>query len=357
MNTQLIDRFEQLASNVKLSMANYRKVPVQLTDIKKNASNFYTDGNMKIRNTALKDLLNIFSIKNDLVHEIKDDKDQWLPLQRTLANIKNDRTVTAVVNTCNGERDVVRFLKNEIDEESPLDLERGLDLIKSYLESNDKDILLHNMNFNPQTLQIETQIRDTQSRIDVFNDGEDIWNSGFNINFGEHLTSISPFLLRLICTNGLTSTQIVANRYLKTNNLKQNTFFKLINKTVDSDLSGVVRDNCDRLRKSNASVRELFSARDILLGHSKELANEYFDDAEVQEAYKPYKIKYKNSRWLSSANSNVNGYKLFNNLTHCASHQDLPDQTRMSLNHLASTLFFKGPDLVFQAPDPFYMKN
>jgi hypothetical protein len=357
MNTQLIDRFEQLAENVNLSIANYRKVPVRLTDIKKNSNTFYTNGNMQVRNSALKDLLNIFSIKSDLVNEIKDDKDQWVPLQRTLANIKNDRTVTAIVNTCNKEQDVVRFINTEIDEERPLDLQRGLDMVKSYLESNDRNITLHQMHFNPQTLQIETQIRDNQSRIDVFNDGEDIWNSGFNIGFGENLTSISPFLLRLICTNGLTSTQIVANRYIKTNKLKQSSFFRLINKTVDNDLSAVVRDNCDRLKKCNASLRELFTARDILLGYSKDLAKDYFDDTQVQEAYKPYKIKYKNSRWLASANSNINGYKLFNDLTHCASHQSVPDTTRMQLNHLASTMFFKGPDMVFQAPDPFYMNN
>jgi len=338
-------------------MANYRKVPVRLTDIKKNASNFYTNENMKIRSTALKDLLNIFSIKNDLVNEIKDDKDQWLPLQRTLANIKNDRTVTAVVNTCNGDQDVVRFIKTEITEESPLNLNNGLDLIKGYLENNNRDINLHSMHFNPQTLQIETQIRDTESKIDVFKNGEDMWDSGFYINFGELTTSVGPFLLRLICSNGMVSTQVVAQRYMDTEKLKQNSFIKLINKTVESDINSAVVENCNRLQKSNASLREVFAARDVLLGHSKDLAKEYFDDTEIQEAYRPYKIKYKNSRWLASANSNVNGYNFFNNITHCASHQDLPDSTRMQLNHLASNMFFKGPDLVFQAPNPFYKNN
>jgi hypothetical protein len=90
------------------------------------------------------------------------------------------------------------------------------------------------------------------------------------------------------------------------------------------------------------------------LSGKKEPQKEYFDDTEIQDAYKPYSIRYKNKRWLASANSNVNGYDLFNRLTHAATHKaTLPMATKTALNALASELFFKGPDLSFQAPNPF----
>jgi len=352
MNTQLIERFEQQANSVKQAMSYYRKQPIKLTDIRKVGNTFYAGSN-PVRTSALNDLLNVFSIKNELVNEITDDKDQWEPLQRSLSNIKNDRNITAITHTAGENTDVVRFQKASIDEESPLDLDRGLDLIKTYIENNGENIQLHSMNFNPTTLQIETQFRDILKKVDVFKDGNDIWDTGFNVFFGETRTSISPFFLRLICSNGMVATELIAQRYMNTSNLRDTTFTKLINKTVDADLTNVVQHNCNRLKHTNASVREFFAARDILLGFSKDIASAYFDDKEIQEAYSPYKIKYQNSRWLASANSNVNSYDFFNKLTHCTSHQDLKDSTRMQLNHLASTMFFKGPDMTFQAPNPF----
>jgi hypothetical protein len=351
-----MDRFEQQAESVTRMISNYRKVPVKLTDIRKVGNTFYS-GTHPVRNTAMNDLLNIFSIKNDLVNEIKNDKDQWEPLQNTLSNIKNDRVVTAITHTAGDMTDVVRFEKSEIEEESPLDLQRGLDMIKTYLENNGENIQLHSMGFNSSTLRIESQFRDILKKIDVFKDGNDVWDTGFNVMFGEQNTEVSPFFLRLVCTNGMTATEMVARRYINTSKLKDSSFTKLINKTVEQDLSHVVGENCNRLKHTNASLREFFAARDILMGFSKDIANDYFDDKQVQEAYKPYKIKYKNSRWLASANTNVNGYDFFNKITHCISHQDLRDTTRMQLNALASTMFFKGPDRAFQAPDPFTVLN
>jgi len=352
MNNTLIESFEQKAVAVSNAISHYRKTPVRLADIKKVGSNFY-NGTTMIDSTALNDLLNIFSIKNDLLPEIKSDSDQWVPLQRTLSDIKNDKVVTAVMNTEGENKKIVRIFKNAIEEEQELNLNRGLELIKSYLESNDQDIKLHSMHFNVNTLQIETQIRDISNKVDVFKNGQDIWDTGFNINFGENRTSVSPFFLRLICTNGMVATEMIAQRFIDSEKIKQNSFNKLINKTITSDFSGIIKVNCDRLQETNTSLREFFAARDILLGHSKELAENYFDDKEIQEAYKPYKIKYKNSKWLSTANSNVNGYDFFNKLTHCTSHQEVDDRTRMTLNALASTMFFRGPDMGMQAPNPF----
>lgn len=352
MNTQLVERFEQQASNVTTAMSYFRKHPVKLTDIRKVGNTFYA-GDKPVRTSALNDLLNIFSIKSDLVTEIKNDKDQWEPLQRSLSNIKNDRNITAIAHSAGELTDIVRFQKASIDEESPLDISRGLELTKTYLENNGENIQLHSMKFNSSTLQVEAQFRDTVKKVDAFENGEDIWDTGFNVFFGEMRTLVSPFFLRLICTNGMTATEMVSQRYLNTANLKEASFTRLINKTVESDLTHVIQNNCDRLKHTYASVREFFAARDILMGFNKDIASAYFDDKEIMDAYKSYKIKYRNSRWLATANSNVNSYDFFNKLTHCTSHQDLKDTTRMQLNNLASTMFFKGPDMTFQAPNPF----
>jgi hypothetical protein len=92
------------------------------------------------------------------------------------------------------------------------------------------------------------------------------------------------------------------------------------------------------------------------MGRSAELAKTYFDDGEIKEAYREEKLRYKNKRWLASANSNVNAYDFFNRLTHCTSHASIDDTTRLQLNHGASEIFFKGPDFAYRAPDPFAKK-
>jgi hypothetical protein len=357
MNTQLLQDFETKSTVINQQIDNYRKTPVLLSNIRKSGQKFFY-GQTPVAETALKDLLNIFSIKEKLVEEIKDDKDQWEPLQRCLSDIKKERsTITAVRNGVDGDGSIVRFFDVNLEEERPLELNKGLDLLHSYISDKEDNIKLQGLYFNPTTLQIESQIRHLENPIDTFGDGQDLWDSGFGFNYGEGKTQILPYFLRLICTNGMVATHKVNQRYFQSRELKQNSFNKLINKVLDEDLNGTVRANCGRLKNSNTSLREFYNARNLLMGRSRELANSYFGDAEIKEAYKDEKLRYKNSRWMASANSNINAYEFFNRLTHCTSHSSIDDITRLQLNHCASEIFFKGPDFSYRAPDPFAKKQ
>lgn len=351
MSTTL-NTFDQLATNVRQSYNSYQKEPVQLSRVNKHRTHFECEGN-RVSNTALKDLLNIFSVKANLINEIKDDEEQWQPLHNALSNIKQDRTITAIVDRRDGVNQIARFIDKSITESSPLNLDRGVELMRGYLEAQDTDLDIKNFSFNPETLQIDLRVQNKQNRIDVFEDGNDIWHGGFGISYGEAKTLAAPYYNRLICTNGMTAAHEIVQRYFQTRMLKQASFNSIIDDVVNRDTANICKANSKRLRNVNASLREFFGAKNIL-NSNKDLQKTYFDDAEIQEAYKQYGIRYKNKRWLSSANSNVNGYEFFNRLTHCATHQpDIAPSTRITLNALASELFFKGPDMAFQAPNPF----
>lgn len=352
MSAQLLEDYNNKVNTVRPMFKDYTKTPVHLSAIRKSGQSFLW-GDNKVEDTALKDLLNIFSIKDTLISEIKDDKDQWEPLHRCLSNIKNDRAVTAIRNTINGESRIIRFLDSVTEEEAPLNLDKGINLIGAYLGTQGDNIKIQNFGFNHHTLQIEAQFRNLESIVDVFNDGSDLWNTGFGLYYGETKSQILPYFLRTICTNGMMATHMASQRYFESREFKQTSFNKLINKVVGEDLISVARNNSERLRGNKASLRELFNARNILLGESKELADTYFNDEQVKEAYKSEKLKSKNSRWLSTANSNINSYDFFNNITHCVSHQKISDVTRIQLNTAASEIFFKGPDFSYKAPDPF----
>jgi hypothetical protein len=342
MNATLTKAFEKKANIVRESVSHYRKEPVRLTNISRDGKLFKV-GNVEVGSGALNDLSNIFSIKTKLVDAIENDLQQWRPLQSALTNIKKDRTITAVVNHGSGARPyVTQFIDKPIEEAAPLNLNRGIELIGGYLESAEGNLEIQNFYFNPESLSLEIQIQDKGNNIDVFGDGNDIWNPGFGINYSENRTSVAPYYLRLICTNGMTAAHEILQRYFNNKDMKQESFTKLINNVVERDMELTCRSNSS-----------FFDARSILSG-KKDLVKQYFDDAEIQEAYKPFGIRYRNKRWLGSANSNINGYELFNRLTHAASHQAaLPMNTKTALNAMASELFFKGPDLAFQAPNPF----
>lgn len=349
----LLETYDNQAHNLSTAINAYRKAPVRLSGVQKTGNRF-SCGDSEVTPTAIKDLFNLFSIKQSLVEEIKSDEQQWTPLQTCLTDIKNDRTVTAIRNN----NQIVRFLDQPLDEEKPLDIGRGLTLLRAYLEEQpEESVKIHGLGFNALTLQIEAQIRFTERKIDVFQNQQDVWDTGFTMLYGERHTAISSFLLRLICTNGMTTTEEIAQRYFNNQEFKPQAFHRLIDKTVNNDLTGAVRGGSERLLNNKASLREFFDARNILNAENSDLAKNYFDDQEIVEAYKDEKLRYKNKRWLSSANSNINAYDFFNRLTHAISHNNLQPQTRMVLNRQASDLMFKGPDFAYQAPDPFTIRN
>ena len=113
----------------------------------------------------------------------------------------------------------------------------------------------------------------------------------------------------------------------------------------------------NRLRNHNASLREFNVARSIAMKVDKELGTTMFDDREIKRRYTDagINLKGKGNRWMATANSNVNAYDLFNNLTNVATHRVTDESIafRMELNRLASDMFFKGPDFAAVAPDPF----
>lgn len=353
MNATLTKAYEKQAKHVRESYSHFQKQPVRLSHVHRDGK-LFTVNDVEITSGALNDLANIFSIKSSLVDQIENDKEQWRPLQHALTNIKKDRTITAIVNEGSTSRPyITKFVDVPIEEAAPLDFDRGIEQIGGYLETAEGNLEIRNFHFNSDSLSLEINIQDKSNNIDVFGDGNDIWNPGFGIHYGETRTSVAPYYLRLVCTNGMTAAHEILQRYFNNKPMKQEAFNKLINNVVEQDMRVVCQANGSRLKKVNCSLREFFAARSLLSG-KKELQKEYFDDTEIQDAYKPYNIRYKNKRWLASANSNVNGYDLFNRLTHAATHKaTLPMHTKTALNALASELFFKGPDLSFQAPNPF----
>lgn len=346
--------FEEAINEIRPTIQKYKKTPIRLSNIHKKENNFFYE-EKSLTNAALKDLLNILSIKSTLVDEIQSDKEQWEPLQQSIADIKQDRVITAIHTEEGGQATIIQLHNTACESESTLNLDKGIKLLEGFLQTQTNNkVVVKKVNFNTHTLQLEAQFYDNTSQVDVFENQSDMWGSGFEAAYGEKKLHVSPFFWRQVCSNGMTVNHMASQRYFNSQNFKQNSFNRLIQNTLNKDLKSVAKKNCTRLVNNKVSLREFYNTKNILLAETKELAEQYFDDAHIREAYKDEKIRSKNSRWLSTANSNINAYEFFNNITHCATHQNIQDVTRLQLNRAASELFFNGPDLSFRAPDPFF---
>ena len=355
MNTATLDRYVAKRQDIQTTIDNYRMVPMNLTDISKNGNQFYHRGSA-LASSSLSSLLGVLGVKENLVNEIKDDHSQWEPLHNALSNIRENKIVTAVLNRQDNQ--ITKVFNHSIKEEQPIDLTSGLRFTEEFLKTTEANLELQGINFDPENICIHVDFKNPDADIDVFGDGKDMWKSGFSMGFHLNKFVTSPYFLRLICTNGMTAAHRLAQRFVNSTELTQRTFDRQIARYLEpASNMDEVKAYCGRLRDNNASLREFFGARKVVENINKELANEMFPENEILGRYKLIGIdaKKQNKRWLATANSNMNSYDLFNNLTNIASHR-LSDQeiaTRMEINRLASDLFFNGPDFKAMAPDPF----
>jgi hypothetical protein len=356
-NTATLDKFVSIRQDIQNQIDDLRLVPMNLRNIHKNGNTFYHN-DTTLESSSLKSLLGVLGVKESLVSEIKDDRTQWEPLHEALSNIKQDKTVTAVFSRHNNN--ITQVINRGIKDEKPIDLTNGLRYTEEFLKNTNANLELQDFNFDPENICININFKNPDADIDVFGDGKDLWKAGFGLQFHLNKFASSPYFNRLVCSNGMVAAHRMSQRFVNSDELNQRTFDRQVQKYV-GPVSNMdeVKTYCRRLSENNASLREYFGAHDRISSFSKELAEEVFPQSEILGRYRLIGIdaRKQNSRWLATANSNVNSYDVFNRLTNVASHRltDREIATRMEINRLASDLFFTGPDFKTMAPDPFKM--
>jgi hypothetical protein len=353
--TTTLEKYVAHRSSIQETLNGYSLVPLAVKDIEKSGNSFSANGN-RLGETSLSNLLGVLGIKDDLVNEIKDDASQWAPLHDALSNIKENKVVTAVVN--HKDQYITRILNHESTEEKPVDLTNGLRFTEEYLRGTNVDLELRSMNFDPVNISINIDFKNPNADIDVFGDGQDLWKGGFGLSMSLNKLQSYPYFLRLVCSNGMQAVHRMAQRFVSSTELTQKTFDRQIGRYLGGEgYKEEIQQGCNRLRSNNASLREFYAAKAVVANYDKELAAEVFNDEVIKTRYASIgvDVKKQNNRWLASANSNINSYDLFNQLTHTATHKLTDEEiaTRMEINRLASDLFFSGPDLASMAPNPF----
>jgi hypothetical protein len=327
---------------VRKEIENLRVVPLDATQLSLSKSSGLQMGERKLVGQSATDLCNIFKLQYGALSvgkkEESDLAQQWRQFSSAVAKFRNRQELVAVIDR---EDDTVkRVLIPEKSDGNRLNFDSQLDFIDAYL-SEKKDTTLNRCYFDIDKLTISALLIDETTNVRV--GAKDFWKTGIGLNLGQKNGWYSPSFLRMICTNGMTSVEQSAKRWL----VGVGALVRRQLRLRDRELASMVVANSKRLMDTPATVGEMQSVRSLV---NLEKFDRKFNTSKINAAYLKSEhlelddIFSQPSTWKDLASTGVPAYDIFNYATDMASHNDnLEVADRTALNVVASNLFFKGP--------------
>lgn len=308
-----------------------------------------------IRGKAAEKILSTLRVKknfSDMGHKMTPE--DWSQVSYKLKQAEGEtRLFGAVVGEGEAQEIIRVYDSNENKKRS--DDEIGYDNYFNWicqgLSDTDKSYDLKDFHYNSQKDVFGVTLLESDTELDVFGTGLDLWKTGQRFTFTGLSYNYSPFFERLVCSNGNVATQygfgtnISKQRY---NNKKiEDSIIRSITQ-INGDIPILLNDAAKHLMSSNVSIAEFYAYRKFFEsrntnGRYDGIISKYFDDKPFYKAY-GLNIEEKSNKWKSTANSGIGGYDFFNHLTWLASHPEevkMDQSDRLQLQINASNLLFK----------------
>lgn len=234
-------------------------------------------------------------------------------------------------------------------------LSKNLDIIQNTMLLH-KNLRFNKGTFNDQTFEVNMKFVDERSNLTVLEN--DTWKTGIDISMGALNFDVRPFFQRLVCMNGNSAFEFGEGTKITNKKFDENYMFSTINKQLNKrkEMDEMIINKVVRLNCNNVSLKEFYDGKE-LFENTKEnykdigstdihdqLILEYFRDEEILNAYNLENIKGKSDRWLATADSGINAYKFYNNLTWLSTHTDktyMSESDCFQIQKYASDLLFK----------------
>jgi hypothetical protein len=199
----------------------------------------------------------------------------------------------------------------------------------------------------------------------LLEDKTDLFTMGFTMSNSEVLrwrTSGNLDINRLVCTNLARITEKSYGFYCRHGVSSQRLaedFWSNVQNLVSMNISveAFINSRVSRLLGTQASLRELKACND-LVSKKIDAVEAKIPDFPNRVPYAAVVAKYgdikgKSERWLSTASTPVNSYKLFNEMTWITSHTELNPEVKQELDIAIGNIFLSDrmPDLLDVAPD------
>lgn len=239
----------------------------------------------------------------------------------------------------------------EIDKkksDSDANMENYFNWISDSLLNSETNYSLGNFNFDKKKSMFTVNLL-SDKEFNVMESGNDHWKQGTQFRFNALNFNASPFFERLICSNGSVSQQHGFNTWISQAKFNTERIRKTIEKSIeenDRSIEKILFDSVNHLKRNNISLGEFFNYRSFFSSKNTDgkydaVLEKYFNDKHFYQSYGE-NIAARSNKWKSTANTGINAYDFFNQLTNIATHNKALDITsKTDLQIKATNLLFK----------------
>ena len=354
-NLKTIEQIREQAAPALESLSNRTHMHFKVGDINFDGGLVNLNG-IPVEGKPLTAVMGAFKAKKEFTaFSQKMSPEDWDSVSQKLKASEGETKMIARVIRDDEGKEVISAIFSENEKkkfsDSDVNYENYLNWITESLGNSESNFSLNDFRFDKKKSNfIITLLGD--SEFDAFNSGgTDLWKSGQRFTFNSVAFDASPFFERLVCSNGNTAKQYGFNTYISQAKFNTEKIRKVITKSIeenDESVQRILADSVQHIKQYNVSLAEFYQYRDFFSNKNHEgmydgIVDKYFNDRPFYKAYGE-NIEKRSRKWKSTANTGINAYDFFNQVTYLASHPDIirikPDD-QLNLQIQASNLLFK----------------
>jgi len=332
--------------NAKRLINNHRIEPFSVGDlnVSRSTGNIYIGDQFRVSSGNVGKLLSSIGIKENLKKKSFQDPDvRWTSLRNALQNCNPAENIAAIVND---KGDTVNIVNTPTRESRELDFSDRIDNVLDAIDISRHDV--HDITVTPDA-RVKISTRDQVNEVDCGKN--DVWQSGIEIDLGYNKQEFNSFYLRLICTNGMTTSEKTARRQVSANNIRN----QLERFMEQNDFTGLLRHKVDLLKNEYASVHEAVQIASALSKDDQKEFTPWYSDLKDTYAKAGRPLNKMSAKQQKLAFTDQNLYDVFNVGTYLATHQvsRIGESTSMQLNNACANMFKYGPNLKLRTLNPY----
>lgn len=278
---------------------------------------------------------------DSMAQKLKASEGETKMIARIIKNDEGNEIISSIVP----ENDKKKFSDADVN------YENYINWINESLGNSETNFTLNDFRFDEKKSIFNITLLN-DSEFNAFDTrGKDLWKSGQRFTLSSTSFDASPFFERLVCSNGNTAKQYGFNTWISQAQFNTDKIRKVITKSIeenDSSVQRILSDSVQHIKQYNVSLAEFYQYRNFFANKNNEgaydsIIEKYFNDRPFFKAYGE-NIEKKSQKWKSTADTGINSFHFFNQLTWLASHPDLvrmKDEDQLNLQIQASNLLFK----------------
>ena len=352
-NQSTIEQIRQETSGILEKLGDRQISEFKMKDLDIN-NGVYLRG-MPVKGKALNEIMYVLKVRNNFTDmSQKLSESDWSFVASKLKTAEADTKMYGrIVKDDQGNPEVVHAFKHNDKKKQNDDaaFRQYFSWLEESLGNSEIDFSVKSINFNAKTETFDLVLLNDRDRVDVFGTNLDLWKMGERFTFSGLQFNYAPFFERLVCSNGNTATEYGFGARISQAKFNNRRIQSVIEKSLvhgSETLPEQLMQSVQHLKSTNISMGEFYQYRNFFERRNSDekyngLIERYFND---QPFYKSYglNIADKSRKWKSTANTGINAYSFFNQLTWIASHPEevrMDRDDRMQLQIEASHLLFK----------------